>query len=363
MPLDEQLATHYSGGFIAEPMKDTDWILGALVERPILLANGDWGPYRPTPNVQFTLKFDPFSCVSESIVNALEEILNLMMERDPSVRLILEQLRCLDANGKAKLSARFLAAMSGTIPGSGNTQGRVFDTLRRVGICGEALCPTLPNMSQAEYFTITEEMKKAALEFYKYFNKVEYEAVSNNVVPTVEQLKEAHTKGPVVSCVGGAYLGKFAGASLYRNSGTPNYIHQINNLRQRWNVPDYDQTIRVINDVFDTYEPFNKPFYEKYPFGYAKIVYLTKKKIPMLYKKIGQSAICCKHWSENSLIAFADGILPGGDVFKSLYGITNYSELIIQNVPEWPFPIKYHFTSTGLVSGLEDDGSVTPCNQ
>lgn len=316
----------FKKGLVVEPLRDDAWILGAGVQRPFIMPSRNWAPYKPTPNVQFTLKFDPYSCVSESITNALEELLNFMMTTDPDVRVILTNLKMLDGNGKAKLSARFLAVMSGTIPGVGNSQAKVLDTLRKYGMVGESICPTLPEMSQQEYFTLTPEMKKAGLEFYKFFNPAEYEAVSNTIVPTAAQITDGLQKGPVVSCVGSSYLGKMAGARLYRNNGQPLYTHQINNIGQRFNVSVFDETVKIINDVFDTYEPFDKPYYEQYPFGYAKIIYLTKKKMTMKYRIFGTSSIFVLDPVERKLVPYGSG-----KVFKTIEGVLDYGE--VREVP------------------------------
>ena len=337
-----------AGGAIIKELDAQDWIFGA-VERPDILPNGDWRPYKPNPEKQATKYFDPFSCVSESVTNAMEELINKMMTEDPNVRLIAEKLQLLDDDGKANLSGRFLAVMSGTIPGQGNSQKAVLECLRKNGVVGEKVWPSNWEMTQDQYFaTISQEAKNLGKEFLKYFDP-NYEAILDGN----DNLEKAAKKGPLVVIVGGAYLGNIAGALLYRNNGTPLYNHQVNYVSQRRNVSDFNQIIARIHDIFDTYDPFDKPYYENYPFKYAKIIYLKKKLFPMIYKKIGQPAMCFKHWSEDALIAFSDGSIPGGDLFKSLFGVEKYSDLPRQDVAEWPYPIKYNLTTTGQLSNLE----------
>ena len=347
MPTRKQ---EYKGGVIIEPLAEGDWIFGGI-ERVLLNMSGDWRLYKPNPERQATKWFDPFSCVSESLTNALEELLNFLMEKDLNVKLILEKLEMLDDDGKANLSGRFLAVMSGTIPGVGNSQKAVFECLRKNGIVGEKVWASAENLTEAQYFSaIPQNVKDKAKEFLKYFD-FEYEAIVDGNV----SLKEATKKGPLVVVIGGAYLGEVSGVELYRNNGPINYNHQVNYVNQEQNVADFNQVVPVIHDIFDTYDPFDKRYAEFYAFKYAKIIYLKKKLIPMIYKKIGQPAIYIKHWSQNLLIPFASGVLEGGDLFKSLYGITNYSDLPRQDVDVLPFPIaSYSVTTAGLTPfGIE----------
>lgn len=337
----------YLGGFIQDlpEQKAKNWIFGAK-DRPIINASGDYNKYLPNPELQATKYFDPYSCVSESAESQVSIRLNLMMEEDPAVRTILDFLGCLDENGKCNFSGRFIAVGSGTVPGRGNSQYAVYEFIRKNGLVGEKHWPSNFNMDQEEYFAeFTPEVKALGLKFLEYFN-FEYEDVGE----TNAELKEALKRSPLTVVVGGTVYGM----NLYRpQSPVVNYNHQVINFNQLRNYNYFNEVIPTIHEIFDTYDPFIKKYAGNYPFAFAKAVYLSKKKIPMLYKKTGQPAICFKHWSEDCLIAFADGSIPGGDLFKSLFGVTNYSELPIQSVPEWPFPIKYLLATTGLVPKIE----------
>jgi hypothetical protein len=69
--------------------------------------------------------------------------------------------------------------------------------------------------------------------------------------------------------------------------------------------------------------------------------------MPILYKKIGEPAIYALNTEDNVLVPFADGVVMGGKLFKTLYGTTNYSDLPRENVTELPYPIApYQFTTT-----------------
>mgnify|MGYP001593010285 CR=1 FL=1 len=339
------------GGVLPDPDENAgkNWMFGGR-ERPILREDGNYTEDLPNDEFQATKKFDPFSCVSESAESDSSAILfEKMMKTDISIKPILESLGCLDDNGRVNFSGRFIAVGSGTIPGRGNSQYAVFEYIRKNGLVGEKMWPSNPEMSEKEYFaTVPQSVKDLGKKFLQYFS-FEYENVRSNNA----EMKEALKRSPLCVVVGGAYLGGKAGAVLYRNNGTPLYNHQVVIYNQENNVNDFGQVIPVIHDIFDSYEPFRKRYVGTYPFKFVKAIFIQKKKIPMLYKKIGQPAICFKHWSEDSLIAFADGSIPGGDLFKSLFGVEKYSDLPRLDVGEWPFPIKYNLTTTGLISNLE----------
>jgi hypothetical protein len=73
---------------------------------------------------------------------------------------------------------------------------------------------------------------------------------------------------------------------------------------------------------------------------------LTKKNYMELYKKVGEPAIYVKHWNEPLLVPFADGAIAGGDIFKTLYGIADYSKLPIIKVENLPYPIASYSVKT-----------------
>ena len=341
------------GGFFqdAPEEKEKNWsFLGAVDDWPTINTIGDWIKFRSKPEAQDSARNTRFDCVSISAAGQVEKRLNQMMEEDPAVRPVLEMLGLLGADGKADVSERYPAKGSGTIPGRGNSQHNVYEFFRKNGIVGEKMWPSNLEMSDEEFYSpLTPEILALGKKFLEYFT-FEYKDVGESN----DNLREALKRSPLALVVGGAYLGDEQGALLYRNNGTPSYNHQLQGVRQDRDVEIFSEKIPVIHKIEDSYEPFDKDYAGTYPFAFAKIIRLTlKKKVPMLYKKIGQPAICFKHWSEDALIAFADGSIAGGDLFKSLFGVVNYSDLPRQDVEEWPFPIKYNLTTTGQLTNLE----------
>lgn len=352
------------GGVLPDPEHNAgkNWRFGAAGKVwPIINAIGRWIASLPTPNKQATGYFDPFSCVSESLANALETLLNYLMTINPSIRPILEQLGMIDENGKAKVCGRFLAVISGTKPGEGNSQYNVFEALRKYGICGEKFWPVTENMTEAQYFNydkngvpqIPASVKKQALKFCNNLkptdsNYVEpffdfnYEDVPNDL----KSIEEATKRGTLVTVVGGAILGNVSGALLYRNDGTPLYNHQVQYVEQEHNVSDFNQIIPTINIIFDTYDPFLKKYYEKYPFKFVKVIYLTlKKKLNMtqIYRQTGKNNCYLYVESLDAYFGISDSdpilgtngqtaVVAGGDLVKPFSG-GKYP-----NIPEMDIP-------------------------
>jgi hypothetical protein len=83
-----------------------------------------------------------------------------------------------------------------------------------------------------------------------------------------------------------------------------------------------------------------------YRFGNPKIYFLILKPMPQIYKKKGSPALFLKHWRDNLLIPFADGAVPGGDLFKSLFAVEKYSDLPRIDVDELPYPISTYSLTT-----------------
>lgn len=320
------------GLIIPEKEREEDYIfLGGNLDRVRILPGGDWRPYLPTEEAQATRKFDPFSCVSMSFNNVIETHLMKMMESDPDIKLILEQLNALDDNGRPNFSDRWLAKMSGTVPGRGNTMDNIFDTVRKCGLVGEKVWPKTDDMGEVEYYKeIPQDIKDKGLEFLKYFD-FGYESLpyANFMVkyPTDATLNEALEYSPLWVCVDGRY--EYDENGLIGEQGKAiAYNHATTN-------------VAIGHWVFDSYDPFLKQFVDDYKFGYAKSIHI-KKKVPMLYKVKGQPAIYAASEEEKVMIPFADGAISGGKLFKALYGVDDYKTLPridVDSVDKLPYPI------------------------
>ena len=262
------------------------------------------------------------------------------MESDSSIKVILESLGALNGYGKADLSERFIAVMSNTIPGRGNSQYAVFECLRKNGVVGESVWPSNENMTQDEFFlSIPQEIKDKAKKFLQYFT-FEYEDVGESNT----ELKEALKRSPLCVVIGGVTIGA---EPIYRPVTIPvNYNHQVENYNQENNVSRFSETIPVLHDILDSYDPFRKKFVGSYPFKFVKTIFIKPKYMQELYKKNGEPAIYALDKEKKMLVPFLDGIVSGGSFFKTIYGVDDYRLLPRQNVDVLPYPIADYGLST-----------------
>lgn len=313
------------GGFIPDlpEEKEKNWTFGgAEDEWPVIHNVGDWWIYASTPEKQDTLFARPYDCVSISACGNAEKVLNKMMTEDPAVRPILEMLGMLGPDGKADISERFPAKGSGTIAGRGNSQHNVYEFIRKNGLVGEKHWPTKLEMTDEDFYSeLTPEVRALGKKFLEYFT-FEYKDVGESN----DDLREALKRSPLCVVVGGAYLGNYNGALLYRNNGTPSYNHQLQNYRQDRNVEIFNETFPVIHKIEDSYEPFLKDYAPNYPFAFAKIIKLTLKKKPMfrLAKTASSPAVYLLCEASLTRLGVADSPevegLTGGTLLKLFSG-------------------------------------------
>lgn len=334
-------------GLIFEPPQKQDWVLGGSpYKRDVLFPEGDCEKYLPTPERQASRVYDPFSCVANSCHNCLETILCYMMEKDPDVEIILKSLEILDENGKPNLSDRFLAKVSGTIPGRGNSLRAVAEAVRKFGFVSEKFWPKTDNMDEATYYAeIPDAVMKQAAKSLVYF-EIHHEnlMLENDGVfySSHEEMAKARKLSPLQVCVDGNYW-NVDGLFGSENGGvgrTINYTHATCNFKA-----DPGTTIE---SIFDTYDPFKKKFVPDYPFGTPKLFFITKKKImmPQLFKKNGEAAIYALDPLNKQLVPFSDGLVPGGEVFKTIYGTSDYEAIPRQNVDVLPYPVASYSITT-----------------
>lgn len=317
----------FKPGLIIGEERGTDYVfLGGQLDRTKILPGGDWRPYLPTPEAQATRVYDPYSCVSMSFNNVIETHLMKMMESEPEIKTVLEQLQALDDNGRPNFSDRWLAKMSGTIPGRGTTMDAVFDSVRKYGLVGEKVWPKGENMGEDEYYKdIPQDIQEKGKEFLKYFD-FGYEALpySNFMVkfPSESTLNDALEYSPIWCCVDGRYeydenglIGELGKAIAYNHATT-------NVAKSHW--------------VFDSYDPFLKQFVTDYKFGYCKSIDIKfKKKIMKLIKENGYPAVYLYVGELDGYFGIADteinGIkIDGGSWFKTFCG--KYSNAGIEKV-------------------------------
>lgn len=235
-------------------------------------------------------------------------------------------------------SERFLAIASGTIRGQGNSKGKVAETNRTVGFVKEEACPFLPSTSIDEAYapldTKLYDLAKQSLAMYEFG----YKWLKDN---KPETLKVGLQFSPVQVDVE-SYA--FNEAGLIINSGG-DYIHEVIIIGyvegEYWIVMDSE------NQQFVKFD-------WGYNFGTPMIHNLKKKFMPLIYKQQGSPALYFKHWSQDLLIPIADGVLVGGDLFKTLLGTSDYSSIprVKNNGQDWvtlPFPVAPYSFLTKIV--------------
>lgn len=314
------------GGLIFEVPLEQDWeFMGTNTPaKDILFPGGKQTSDLSDGSHQYTRFFDPWSCVSNSLTSCVETVLNRMMEIDPSVKPLCEELGLLDEKGNAQLSFRALAVMSGTIPGQGNSQRAVAECARTQGLVGEKFWPTNDSMTQDEWYKpVPKEIQDKAKLFLTKFN-LYHENLKWNYgfgVAVHSDLVEAFQYGAVQACVGSPYIyedGKVVGSQS--DSKGAGAIHNYNHAIQ------VNGHIAPVDLIRDSYEPFDKKFDCQYALGTPKLFTISvkdKKKINMFrIIKQASSPACYLHClASGHLFGIADGEeVNGGELLKSFSG-------------------------------------------
>lgn len=186
-------------GALVPVIKPTDFQFGAAtgIARTILFENGCL-THLPVFESQIGIYFDDFGCVSRSLANAVEILLDRMIE----LKMLSEKhINWLGNNGymiagRVRLSNRWLIIRSGTNPDIGNSGSVVADYARKNGLAPLILCDwnmgeCNPNINnKAAYYdasTINKKADEVATEFAKLFD-IQYEWV--NVTLFEEASKE-----------------------------------------------------------------------------------------------------------------------------------------------------------------------------
>lgn len=318
-----------TGGLILQDIAPEDWILGSKDPKKlgfqVLVENSHWAPYLPIQEIQRVRDGDTYGCVGFSKNNATE----MVHKRKYGYEI--------------NLSDRLLVVGSGTVRGVGNSMRGVSEWMRLNGFVLEADYPYNRQMTLDEFYaTVPADIRTKAKEGLK-INTTNYMALAGS---GQETLIDGLRFSPVQVAIEGRYTFDSNGRIRYTGGDYTHaviifdYVPGANGSAAEWWVFDSEteQFLRFRGDY-----AFVSP-----------LIHFLDKKTMKLYKKIGQSAICLKHWSEPSLIAFGDGVIPGGDLFKSIYSVEKYSDLPREDVTEWPYPIKYVInTSTFNLSSIE----------
>ncbi len=197
-------------GFIIKLPSETDYVFGAKsgISFEEVNPSGNWTDYLPSAERQKFYYFDSMACVTYSALNALETQLNafIALKRLTLAQMaFLNEYGCLDINGKANISDRYTAKISGTTK-VGNYLQKVADSLRHDGILPEKdwtysqEANSIFNWNDY-YKEIPAILKDKAQEFYKHF-EIQYEWVPNDLVSLKKNLRQAPLQIAAGICAG-----------------------------------------------------------------------------------------------------------------------------------------------------------------
>ena len=122
----------YQNRGVIEGKRDTDYVAGVLPYK-VRNPSGDWTPFLPAPENQFSNHADSQACVTFSALNSIECQTKFLTGQE------------------VNYSDRFIAKMSGTTP-QGNTLYTVADTIRKLGLVWETDYPTPPDFDWNTYY-------------------------------------------------------------------------------------------------------------------------------------------------------------------------------------------------------------------
>lgn len=124
---------------------------GGTLPYEVLNPSGDWTPYLPKPENQFTHHVDSQACVTFSILNVIETQYKFKTGKD------------------INFSDRFIAKMSGTTT-QGNSVQNVCDAINKYGLVLEEEWPTDVEFNWAQYYapipqSVLDKAKKYPIQY------------------------------------------------------------------------------------------------------------------------------------------------------------------------------------------------------
>jgi len=288
------------------------------IKRKVLVYDGQWHNYLPDIELQRNNIFDSYGCVSYSFLNAIE----ILHRRVYGYELNFDD--------------RDLVVGSGTKPRVGNSFTGVANFARNSGLLLEkGQIP--PTMNEIEYYSWQRsQADKDEAEMFLKLKKLNYEWLPTcnfgQTYSSPDQLMEALLYSPIQLCVSGRYIFKDGLVCMPDNTITWNHAVVLIGYKKGvwWEIYD-SETNKILR------------FEWNYKFGYPMVHYLTKLNMK-LYKKKGEPAIYFLNPEDNKLVAYADGVIAGGSMFKILFGDYKYAP--IETVDELPYPIALYQMKT-----------------
>ena len=258
-------------GVLEEKRNKKQWIyqkdelMGGKVERPVYFPNGISEADLGTQEAQNITQKDFWTCVSNSYCRVVQIILEALAKLDPEIKKGLEDLGFYDENGHVNISQRALAVMSGTVPGRGNSQYKVAETARKYGLVSEKFCPTLPGMTQWQFFNLPAGTYAQAKKFKELIDLFHEDILD-------EVTSELFTHGAIQTCVASPY-------DIANGVVMPKQFYKYNHAVTQYGKTDYQK-------ICDSYPPFLKNFHLGYKLRTPKAIYVQKKKNNLTYPLI-----------------------------------------------------------------------------
>lgn len=281
----------------------------------VLVPNSDGSPFCDDFDVQRNAHFEPSDCVTCAHQNAIYGILKWKYGE------------------YVKQSRKFTAKDSGTEPGAGNSNWNVELSIMRTGMVAEIDYPSLNvDTTEAEFYQQIPKEVYLKEDFLKYYD------VKFIPLPVDSQGRASQTDIDYAMSISPWLVVSVNGHYAFNNAGqvvriSPEDSHDIIWVRKPIQSEYLNRTVDSENQHGFV------PFAPEYEFHYPILVLVKKKYQPMLYKLKDQPAIYVKAWDRPLLRSFSDGKIPGGDMFKDLYGISDYGQLQINHVDVLPYPV------------------------
>lgn len=347
-----------------------DYILGAAeTKKEIKFQDGHGhADNAPTQDFQTLADGDGMFCVANSCTNGYEYDANYWAKKNQEIYKYLLQEKYIDENNNVKFNACIVAVGSGTDPNRGNSVSPVVEWIRKNGLAPQSARDWNNSWTKAQFYKLLNQVEiDAGKPILKIFTPA-HEWLPTKMpgfssVSTPIQMIEGLKYGVLRVSVDGNYDTDENGliSATLKGIGKLYYWNHSVTLRD-YKLKDgvtleklakmgYNEQVNAVEywEVHDHYTKQILKFVGFYPFGDCKLIYFVltqKKNKSMIYKQNGSSALYIKHWSKDLLIPFKDGKLPGGDVFKSLYSVDNYSDMPRLNYDVLPFPVAdYGFTT------------------
>ena len=308
------------GGLILEEKDERDHILGATIPWPVINESGQWREFVPVPELQRNKFGDVYGCVSFSYNNVHE--------------FLHKKLYGTEINK----SDRYIVVGSGTTPNQGNSKRTVAEWGRKNGWVVEERWPFNPEMTIKEYYNngkvpqeLLEEGKKQSTQY-----EMGYQWLPDN---SINSIMDGLRYSPVQVDVE-RYAFNKNGHIINSGGG---YMHEVIIFgRQSVDVDGKGE------NYFEGWDSENKQYIKfdlGYHFGSPMIHSLKKKNMVKIYKLKGEEnkALYFLNPKDQKLVSFSDGVITGGELFKTLF-----VEYFFEEVDKLPYPIADYKMTTQL---------------